>query len=85
MKFSELLAGLGVQHRGGDPEISGLDYDSRRVQPGWLFVAMRGETSDGNRYIDSAIKRGAVAVVSDSSALAEPPAITHVGAAQRTS
>jgi UDP-N-acetylmuramoyl-L-alanyl-D-glutamate--2,6-diaminopimelate ligase len=68
MKLSELLAGLGVQHRGGDPEISGLDYDSRRVQPGWLFVAMRGETSDGNRYIDSAIKRGAVAVVSDSSA-----------------
>ena len=68
MKLSELLAGLGVQQRGGDPEISGLDYDSRRVQPGWLFVAMRGETSDGNRYIDSAIKRGAVAVVSDSSA-----------------
>lgn len=68
MKLSELLAGLGVQHRGGDPEISGLDYDSRRVQPGWLFVAMRGETSDGNRYIDSAIKRGAVAVVSDSNA-----------------
>ena len=68
MKFSELLAELGVQHRGGDPEISGLDYDSRRVQPGWLFIAMRGEASDGNRYIDSAIKRGAVAVVSDSSA-----------------
>jgi UDP-N-acetylmuramoyl-L-alanyl-D-glutamate--2,6-diaminopimelate ligase len=68
MKLSELLAGLGVQQRGGDPEISGLDYDSRRVEPGWLFVAMRGETSDGNRYIDSAIKRGAVAVVSDSSA-----------------
>lgn len=66
MKFSELLEGLGVQHRGGDPEISGLDYDSRRIQPGWLFVAMRGETSDGNRYIDTAIGNGAVAVVSDS-------------------
>ncbi len=66
MKFSELLQGLGVQPCGGDPEIFGLDYDSRRVQPGWLFVAMRGETSDGNRYIDAALKKGAVAVVSDS-------------------
>ena len=68
MKLSALFAGLGIQPRGGDPEISGLDYDSRRLQPGWLFVAMRGETSDGNRYIDAAIKKGAKAVVSDSSA-----------------
>jgi UDP-N-acetylmuramoyl-L-alanyl-D-glutamate--2,6-diaminopimelate ligase len=66
MKFSELLQGLGVQQRGGDPEISGLDYDSRRVQPGWLFIAMRGDTADGNRFIDAAIKKGANAVVSDS-------------------
>jgi UDP-N-acetylmuramoyl-L-alanyl-D-glutamate--2,6-diaminopimelate ligase len=66
MKFSELLQGLGVQHRGGDPEILGLDYDSRRIQPGWLFIAMRGESSDGNRYIDAAIAKGARAVVSDS-------------------
>lgn len=71
MKFSELLQGLGVQHRGGDPEISGLDYDSRRIAPGWLFVAMRGDTADGNRYIDGAIQKGAVAVVSDSAS--EPP------------
>jgi UDP-N-acetylmuramoyl-L-alanyl-D-glutamate--2,6-diaminopimelate ligase len=66
MNFSELLRGLGVSHSGGDPEISGLDYDSRRIQPGWVFVAMRGESSDGNRYIDTALKHGAVAVVTDS-------------------
>jgi UDP-N-acetylmuramoyl-L-alanyl-D-glutamate--2,6-diaminopimelate ligase len=66
MNFSELLWGLGVSHSGGDPEISGLDYNSRRVQPGFVFVAMRGETSDGNRYIDAALKHGAVAVVTDS-------------------
>ena len=47
MIFSELLWGLGVAHSGGDPEVSGLDYNSRRVQPGWVFVAMRGESSDG--------------------------------------
>src|SRR6185312_14044576 len=66
MNFSQLLWGLGVSHSGGDPEISGLDYNSRRVQPGYVFVAMRGETSDGNRHIDSALKNGAVAVVTDS-------------------
>jgi UDP-N-acetylmuramoyl-L-alanyl-D-glutamate--2,6-diaminopimelate ligase len=66
MNFSELLWGLGVSHSGGDPEISGLDYNSRRVQPGFAFVAMRGESSDGNRYIDTALNHGAVAVVTDS-------------------
>ena len=66
MNFSELLWGLGISHSGGDPEISGLDYNSRRVEPGSVFVAMRGESSDGNRHIDSALKNGAVAVVTDS-------------------
>jgi UDP-N-acetylmuramoyl-L-alanyl-D-glutamate--2,6-diaminopimelate ligase len=66
MNFSQLLCGLGVSHSGGDPEISGLDYNSRRVQPGFVFVAMHGESSDGNRYIDTALKNGAVAVVTDS-------------------
>src|SRR5579871_6614918 len=66
MNFSQLLWGLGVSHSGGDPEISCLDYNSRRVKPGFVFVAMRGESSDGNRHIDSALKNGAVAVVTDS-------------------
>src|SRR5438270_13397653 len=66
MIFSELLSGLGVSHSGGDPEVSGLDYNSRRVQPGWVFVAMCGESSDGNKYIDAALKHGAAAVVTDS-------------------
>ena len=49
-----------------DPEIYDIEYDSRRVRPGFLFVAMRGESTDGNRYIDAAVAAGAVAVVSDS-------------------
>src|SRR5215831_14524687 len=66
MNFSELLHGIQVPHSGGNPQISGLDYDSRRVKPGWLFVAMHGGATDGNRYIDAALKNGAVAVVTDS-------------------
>ncbi len=54
--------------RSGDPAVSGVEYDSRRVKPGCLFVAMRGESSDGNAFIDQAIQAGAVAVVTDSAA-----------------
>ncbi len=46
--------------------MSGVEYDSRRVKPGCVFVAMRGESSDGNRFIDQAIQAGAVGVVTDS-------------------
>ena len=66
MKFLELLDGAEYVAQQGDPPIAGLDYDSRRVKPGWCFVAMRGETSDGNQYIDVALQAGAVAIVSDS-------------------
>src|SRR5438477_9308830 len=68
MNFQEILAGVPVMSSSGNDqaEISGINYDSRKVKPGDVFVAMRGESSDGNRYIDTAISQGAVAVVSDS-------------------
>ena len=66
MNFLQLLDGAEVLDERGDPPIAGLDYDSRRVRPGWCFVAMRGEHTDGNKYIDQAIANGAIAVVSDS-------------------
>ena len=66
MRFSDLLFGVEVLSLSGEAEVSGLQYDSRKVRAGDCFVAMRGETTDGNRYIDAAIKSGAVAIVSDS-------------------
>ena len=66
MTFLELLHGAEVLSQSGNPGISGLDYDSRRVKQGYLFVAMRGESSDGNQFIDKAIAAGAVAIVTDS-------------------
>jgi UDP-N-acetylmuramoyl-L-alanyl-D-glutamate--2,6-diaminopimelate ligase len=50
-----------------DEEISSVAYDSRRVLPGSLFVAIRGESTDGNKFIRDAIERGAAAVVTDAS------------------
>jgi UDP-N-acetylmuramoyl-L-alanyl-D-glutamate--2,6-diaminopimelate ligase len=46
-----------------DQEVTGLAYDSRRVTPGMVFVAVRGATADGHDYIPSALDRGAAAVV----------------------
>lgn len=71
MTFQHLLDGAEVLARSGNPDVTGVEYDSRRVKPGGAFVAMRGETSDGNRFIDPAIRAGAVAVITDSTS--EPP------------
>ncbi|MCU1285344.1 MAG: UDP-N-acetylmuramoylalanyl-D-glutamate--2,6-diaminopimelate ligase [Acidobacteriales bacterium] len=67
MRFSELLNGAEtVAVTGGSVDVSGLQYDSRKVVAGDCFVAMEGGSTDGNLYIDAAIAQGAVAVVSDS-------------------
>jgi UDP-N-acetylmuramoyl-L-alanyl-D-glutamate--2,6-diaminopimelate ligase len=66
MNFQQLLDGAEVLFQRGNPSVRGLEYDSRRVQPGYAFVAIKGETTDGNRYIDAAVENGAVAIVSDS-------------------
>jgi UDP-N-acetylmuramoyl-L-alanyl-D-glutamate--2,6-diaminopimelate ligase len=66
MTFQQVLDGAEVLAQSGDPGITSVEYDSRRVKAGSLFVAKHGETSDGNRFIDQAIRAGAVAVVTDS-------------------
>jgi UDP-N-acetylmuramoyl-L-alanyl-D-glutamate--2,6-diaminopimelate ligase len=68
MTFQHLLDGAEVLSLSGNPDVTSVEYDSRRVKPGCAFVAMRGESSDGNRFIDQAIQAGAVAVISDSPA-----------------
>jgi UDP-N-acetylmuramoyl-L-alanyl-D-glutamate--2,6-diaminopimelate ligase len=75
MKFSEILRGVETESRTGEAEVSGVQYDSRKVAQGSLFVAMRGDNTDGNRYIDAAIKQGATAVVTDSAAEKPRPGI----------
>ncbi len=66
MNFSQLLHGAEILAQSGNPSVTGLEYDSRRVKPGDAFIAMRGEASDGNKFIDRAIAAGAVAIVTDS-------------------
>jgi UDP-N-acetylmuramoyl-L-alanyl-D-glutamate--2,6-diaminopimelate ligase len=71
-QLKELLSGLDVKIYG--PEtigISDIVFDSRRVTPGCLFVALRGAKVDGRDFIPAAIKAGARAVVSDQSTAIE--------------
>lgn len=55
----KVLASLGNQ----ELEIAGIEFDSRKVAPGYLFVATRGTAVDGHGFIAAAIEKGAVAVV----------------------
>jgi len=79
MTFQQLLQGAEILSQSGgssgNPAVSGVDYDSRRIRPGFVFVAMKGETSDGNRFIDQAIAAGAVAIVTDSATEKARPGI----------
>ncbi len=75
MTFQQLLDGAEVLAQSGNPDVSSVEYDSRRVKPGCLFVAMRGESSDGNQFIDQAISAGAVAVVTDSPTQPQRPGV----------
>jgi UDP-N-acetylmuramoyl-L-alanyl-D-glutamate--2,6-diaminopimelate ligase len=64
--FSELLACANVLEKTAtNAAITAVEYDSRKVKPGALFVAMRGESTDGNKFISAAIEQGAAAVVTD--------------------
>ncbi len=48
-----------------DRPVDGLAYDSRRVQKNGVFVALRGEKSDGHQFIDQAIEKGASVIVAE--------------------
>jgi len=67
MQWADALTEVtAIDSAGAAGDIARVEYDSRRVRPGSAFVAMRGGTTDGNRYIDAAIAQGAAAILTDS-------------------
>src|ERR1700726_1321140 len=66
IRLLKLLRGVDTEGATahGDLEIAEVAYDSRKVKPGTLFVAIHGEKTDGNEFIGDARGRGAVAIVS---------------------
>ena len=65
MKLRELLCGVEIIRATADlnMEITSVVYDSRKVTPGSLFVAVSGFATDGNKYIPMAMEKGAAAVI----------------------
>jgi UDP-N-acetylmuramoyl-L-alanyl-D-glutamate--2,6-diaminopimelate ligase len=63
MRLEELARGAGAVLEGNpDVEVTGIAYDSRRVNPGDLFVAVHGLHVDGHHYLGDAVAKGAVAL-----------------------
>lgn len=65
MKVKELIEETELVSIIGSDElrVSGISYDSRKVEPGHLFVAMQGEKVDGHDFIEDAVKKGATAII----------------------
>jgi UDP-N-acetylmuramoyl-L-alanyl-D-glutamate--2,6-diaminopimelate ligase len=80
MKLSDLLVGAGAETSPtkAESEVSSVAYNSREATPGSLFVAIRGETTDGNHFVADAIERGARVIVSEMPPSATPAGVSWV-------
>jgi len=67
MKLGELLERVQPVETGVDQnaDVTSLAYDSRRVEKGCAFFAIEGEKTDGHLFVEDAIRRGAIAIVSE--------------------
>ena len=65
MKLEKIIKGITVNEIIGDmaQEISGINMDSRLIEPGHIFIAVKGTQTDGHTYIQKAIEKGARTVV----------------------
>lgn len=80
MRLSSLLQEVPgiLKYPGTEISINGIAQDSRQVQPGNLFVAFSGGSTDGHRYIPDAIRRGASAVIGTQESVSLPVAYVQV-------
>ena len=79
MKLQDLLKGVAVLESTAAPdtEINEVRYDSRAVQPGDLFVAIRGYATDGHQYIGKALEQGAAAIVCEEAPAGAPAVVVE--------
>ena len=65
MKLKNILIGLeNLKLKGDlDLEIEGIESNSKNVKPGYMFIAIKGFSVDGHKYIESAIQNGATCVM----------------------
>ena len=64
--LSTLIQGLNLSKKCPRLSVKGLALDSRNVQPGFIFFALKGLNKDGINFIPQAIERGAIAILTES-------------------
>ena len=67
MTIKELIVSIRVKEIKGDVNqvVNAIHFDSRKVEPGSVFVAVKGRVTDGQKFIDMAVDRGAVCVITE--------------------
>ena len=72
--LDELIQKLAVLKINGDMkvDISGIAYHSKKVKPNFLFVAIDGSRTSGSKYIDEAVRKGAVAIATNQPGVINP-------------
>ena len=77
MKLKELLEKTEIAEIRADmeTEIHGISFDTRSLKAGEIFVAVRGYESDGHKFIDEAVRKGAVCIVCEEIANASIPCV----------
>jgi UDP-N-acetylmuramoyl-L-alanyl-D-glutamate--2,6-diaminopimelate ligase len=80
MQLLKLINGLAQGSVEGplDLEIAGIAYDSRKVVPGGLFVAVSGHRQDGHRFVGQALAQGAVALVAERELPEAPEGVARI-------
>jgi len=74
-RLADLLAGIAAVEPEADRPVAGLALDSRRVEPGWVFLALAGTRTHGLEHAEAAIAAGAVAVLWQAEGQAAPIAL----------
>ena len=77
------LSDLLQRDLASDPEISGVTADSRKVRPGFLFVALPGSKADGRSFIPAAIEAGAAAVLAPDDVAGVSAPVVHASDLRR--
>ena len=79
-KLNEILFGVSISETSGSTsiEINSVEFDSRKVSTGNVFIAVKGTQVDGHDYINDAIDRGAAAVICENMPSSLEPGVTYV-------
>ncbi len=80
--LTDIISGLSVIQVTGNAapvSVKGITYDSRLVDKGFIFIAIRGYKTDGHNYITNAINKGAIAVILEDNSLVPDEFFDHMG------